>query len=244
MRGVHGRAALARDVFDHLDRTVVPISAQTTRSNSGRPPAGGIQVIDRFLTPATCARILEELEFALWRPSLTYVQQADGQRRDVLTPLRVSRTAQQSWFTTELQATLRGIERRLCTRFGCEPAYLESWQATDYPNGGTFHYHLDSGYWDDHPAGDRILTALIYLTTPVRGGGTHFRAQDVRLQAQTGRMVVWNNLFDDGRANHGMVHSSVPLRQGRKTTLVTWLRQKPFRLPSASRPVPQPQPER
>lgn len=195
----------------------------------GRPPCNGIYVYDDFLSPAACRQVLDELEFTLWRPSLTYLQQADGTRADVLSTLRVSNTAQQRWFTDELQSTLRGIERRLSRRFQLDPAYLESWQATDYPRGGGFYYHLDSGYWDDHPAGDRMLTFLLYLTTPRRGGGTHFRARDVRLQARAGRLVVWNNLFDNGDCNHGMIHSSVPLQAGSKTTLVSWLRQKPFR---------------
>lgn len=216
-----------------------PQQIETAASGHRRPGVGGIQVYDRFLSLAACARILDELEFTLWRPSLTYLQMPDGSRRDVLSPLRVSRTAQQSWFSDELQVMLRGIERRLCRRFGCVSSDLESWQATDYPRGGGFYYHLDAGYWDDHFAGDRMLTFLIYLTTPTRGGGTHFRALDQRVTAQAGRLVVWNNLFDDGRANYGMVHSSVPLRGGHKTTLVSWLRQRPFRLMPS-----QPQPER
>lgn len=223
-------AGLAR----HCGDSRVASSPRAPRPPAGRPGVNGIHVYDDFIAPAACARILDELAYTLWRPSLTYLQGEDGTRRDVLSPLRVSRTAQQAWFGDELQGVLRGLERRLCRRFACERACLENWQATDYPRGGGFYYHLDSGYWDDHYAGDRVLTCLLYLTTPERGGGTHFRARGVQLQARAGRLVVWNNLFDNGDCNHGMVHSSVPLRQGRKTTLVTWLRQKPFRIEALS----------
>jgi prolyl 4-hydroxylase len=194
-----------------------------------KPLTSEVFLIDHFLSHEECDQILEELRFAIWRPSLTYMLQQDGTRRDVLSPYRVSKTAQQKWFSDELQAMVAAIERRFGEMFGLEKANLEYWQGTDYPIGGSFYYHLDSGYWEDHYAGDRILTLLLYLTTPPEGGGTHFRALDRTVEAKTGRLVVWNNLFPNGKCNHRMIHSSVPLVEGRKTTLITWLRQKQFR---------------
>lgn len=185
--------------------------------------------IDGFLSPAECRWILNELKYACWRPSLTYMAQADGLRRDVLSPLRVSETAQQNLLTDEMQDKLVEIERRLAGLVPMDTAHLETWQATDYPIGGNFYYHMDSGYWDTHPAGDRIYTFLLYLTTPERGGGTDFRALGRRVGAKAGKLVLWNNLFPNGDSNHRMIHSSMPLLKGRKTTLVTWLRQKRFR---------------
>jgi hypothetical protein len=188
-----------------------------------------IRVIDDFLSAQECRWLLFELQFALWRPSLTYLQHEDGVRRDVLSPLRVSETAQQRFFTDEMQEKISEIEARLRQLMGLDTRNLESWQATDYPIGGKFYYHMDSGYWDSHYAGDRIYTFLFYLTTPDRGGGTHFRALDKRITAKAGRLVIWNNLFANGDSNHRMIHSSMPLLRGKKTTLVTWLRQKKFR---------------
>ena len=194
-----------------------------------KPLASELFLIDHFLSHKECDLILEELRFAIWRPSLTYMLQQDGARRDVLSPYRVSRTAQQKWFSDELQVMISGIERRFEGMFGLEKANLEYWQGTDYPAGGSFYYHLDSGYWEGHYAGDRILTLLLYLTTPVEGGGTHFRALDRTIEAKAGRLLVWNNLFQNEKCNYRMIHSSVPLVVGRKTTLITWLRQKKFR---------------
>jgi prolyl 4-hydroxylase len=194
-----------------------------------KPLTSEVFLIDHFLSQEECDLILEELRFAIWRPSLTYMLQQDGTRRDVLSPYRVSKTAQQKWFSDELQPMVAKIERRFEEMFGLEKANLEYWQGTDYPMGGSFYYHLDSGYWEDHYAGDRILTLLLYLTTPVEGGGTHFRALDRTVEARTGRLLVWNNLFPNGKCNYRMIHSSVPLVEGRKTTLITWLRQKKFK---------------
>lgn len=192
----------------------------------------GIVFIDGFLSEEECSRILEELDYAFWKPSLTYQRQQNGRYLNVLTPLRVSETAQQEWFSSELNAILGRVEKRLQKFFGVHPAYLESWQATDYRRNGKFDYHLDAGYWDDHYAGDRILTFLLYLNTPLKGGETHFRALDRSVKAKAGGLLVWENLFPNGDCNCLMIHSSTPLLKGKKTTLVTWQRQRNYRSPN------------
>jgi prolyl 4-hydroxylase len=193
-----------------------------------------ILVHDDFLSARECERIRGELEFTFWRPSLTYQRQPDDVYRHVLTETRVSETAHQDLFSNELLSLLRAIEARLSAWFDLDPAMLEFWQATRYPIGGKFDYHLDSGYWDDHYAGDRIRTFLIHLATPVGGGGTHFRALDVLIEAIERRLVVWENLFPDGSANHTMIHAGLPVLVGDKITLVTWQRQRAFRPTTSS----------
>ena len=194
-----------------------------------KPLASEIFLIDNFLSSEECAHILDELRFTLWQPSLTYMLQEDGSRRNVLNSYRVSKTADQKWFSEDLEMLVTGIERRFESLFGLDAANLEHWQATDYPTSGSFYYHLDSGYWETHYSGERILTLLLYLTTPEVGGETHFRALDIQVAAQAGSLLVWNNLFPNGNCNYRMIHSSVPLIEGKKTTLITWLRQKKFR---------------
>jgi prolyl 4-hydroxylase len=141
----------------------------------------------------------------------------------------VSRTAHQEWFSEKLNGMLAVVETRLQKLFGATSSRLEQWQATDYNRGGKFDYHLDSGYWQNRYAGERILTFLLHLRTPVKGGGTHFRALDTYVEGKIGRLVVWENLFSNGECNYKMIHSSGPLRKGKKTTLVTWLRQRRYR---------------
>ena len=141
----------------------------------------------------------------------------------------MSETAHQKWFSGRLNRMLRQIETRLQKLFALEIANLEYWQATDYSRLGKFDYHLDAGYWGAHYAGERILTFLLYLNTPLKGGGTHFRALDVTVESKAGRLLVWDNLFPNGDCNHRMIHSATPVLSGKKTTLVTWQRQKKFR---------------
>jgi prolyl 4-hydroxylase len=185
-------------------------------------------VVDRFLEEQECSEIRKELVFSLWRPSMVREKQEDGAYRDVLSrPVRVSDTAVQQWFSDDVKGALKKIEKRLQQFIPFDPVCLEPWQATNYGSDGFLSYHLDSGYWEDHPAGDRVITFLIYLTTPLKGGGTHFRALDLHIDAVAGRLVIWKNLFPDGRPDHRMLHSGFPLVKGEKIILVTWVRQKP-----------------
>jgi len=199
-----------------------------TKLKSGELLADGISRYDDFLSSEDCTRILEELETVFWKPSLTYTQQQDKAYKNTLTPFRVSETSHQEWFGSHLNLIVTHIEKRLKSLFGVSPAYLEPWQATKYPKGGKFDYHLDAGYWANHPARERILTFLIYLTTPQIGGGTHFRALDVYVEGKAGMLLVWNNLLSNGNSDYRMIHSSVPLEKGEKTTLVSWQRQRKF----------------
>jgi prolyl 4-hydroxylase len=179
----------------------------------GTPVGEGIVYMDEFLPVEHCRRILEELEVASWEPSLTYERQKDGKYRDVISPLRLGRNAHPDSFSKNLIAC------------------LETWQAADYRRNGKFEYHLDAGYWDEDDAGDRILTFLLYLNTPAKGGGTHFRVLDKYVSARAGRLLVWENLLPNGACNRRMVHSGTPVLKGRKTTLVNWQRQYAYRNP-------------
>ena len=58
---------------------------------------------------------------------------ADGTRRDTLSPYRTSETAQQKWFSDELQAAVGAVEERLEALFGLDVLSLEYWHGTDYP---------------------------------------------------------------------------------------------------------------
>jgi prolyl 4-hydroxylase len=183
------------------------------------------------LTHVECARILEELEFTLWRPSLTYAKQHSGAYENQLTEFRVSETAYQRWFNDELRELMSDIEGRLERLILATRDHLEEWQATRYAPGGHLAYHLDSGYWSDHWAAERVLTCVLYLDTATAGGGTDFRALDMHVEARAGRLLAWQNLLRTGGADHRMIHASMPLLEGKKTTLVTWQRQKKARPP-------------
>jgi prolyl 4-hydroxylase len=185
-----------------------------------------IMWIDDFINVRTCSRVLEELEFTLWRPSTVITRSMDGSTVITQSSSRVSETAMQEWFSDDLKREIGLIEGRL-VRILSEPrSKFEAWQAIRYMRGGKFDYHHDAGYWKDEAAADRRTTILIYLSTPVSGGSTRFRHLDLDIEARAGRLVLWRNLLDDGECDPRMLHCSVPLKKGRKFALVTWIRER------------------
>ncbi len=185
--------------------------------------------IDRFLAADQCARALEELEFARWRHSGVTTYRPWRGLRSTLSPMRVSETAMESWFTPELCRLVRGIDRRIAALVPRFAERREEWQATRYGRGGKFEYHFDCGSFGHEAAGEREQTVLLYLNTPRRGGATHFRELNVEVNAVGGRLVVWRNLTADNERDLDMLHAGTPLIAGRKTVLVTWVRQHELR---------------
>lgn len=173
--------------------------------------------------------MLEELNHTLWRPSAVVNKDANGALVNRNSEVRVSESAQEDWFSRELRSCLRKHERRLARWLGERVENFEYWQATRYAKGGHFDLHLDVGYWSDEPAGERRTTVLLFLDTPSRGGGTSFPRLDLDFKAQAGRVLIWNNLLSNGETDRSKLHCGKPLLRGSKTTLVSWIRQRPIR---------------
>ncbi len=188
-----------------------------------------IGYIDQFLSPDEVSFVTRELEYAYWRPSPTYQAMPDGTRRDIVNSFRSSDSAYYHWFTPQLLDFLSRVDRRISAAFGLRPECLEPWQATRYKPGGSFEFHRDSGYWGDHPAGERITTFLLHLIAADAGGATSFRALGIDVPPAPGRLVFWRNLDDEsGLADYRMIHSGAPVEKGTKLTLASWQRERPF----------------
>ncbi|SHM88533.1 2OG-Fe(II) oxygenase [Flavobacterium saccharophilum] len=174
--------------------------------------------------------IKEELNFTLWQPSTVLKRDIlDGNYYHEINEFRISETSHQIWFTDRLNEQLDNLEKKIELLFKVEKAYLEPWQALKYPQYGKVDYHLDAGYWQNDKGGERIFSFLLYLTTPESGGETHFRAHNLKIDAISGNMLVWNNLLSSGNVNHAMIHSGMPLYKGEKICLISWSRQNKYK---------------
>jgi prolyl 4-hydroxylase len=188
-----------------------------------------VQWIDGFADTAECEFICTELEFAFWRPSFVVNRLFDDGLLYYQSPQRKSLSTDQRWFSDELVAVVEGIERRVCDLLEIDRLNLERWQAVRYHNRGRFRLHHDAGLFAGDPEGERVVTVLLYLQSPVEGGATVFPDLGLRVPAAVGRLVVWNNLRDDGTVDPAMRHAAQPVRRGKKAILTTWSRQHPIR---------------
>jgi prolyl 4-hydroxylase len=184
-------------------------------------------VIDWFLPRRQCVEILDELRFAFWSPSTVTVKRT---HREVIyiSPQRVSESTDERWFTSELRRAIKTLDCRLSRIVPRFRERRELWQATRYRRGDKFDYHLDAGHWTRERPGDREWTVMVYLDTPRSGGKTHFRNLNVSIAARGGRLVTWRNLNEEHKPDTDMLHASWPLRNGSKTVLITWVRQRPI----------------
>lgn len=189
----------------------------------------GIGWQEGFLTRKECRVILEELEFALWRDNQVVNLDEHGELTSFTSDRRISEGTNAEWFSPRLLTRLGRIEQRLLDEFGVEPRFLESWQAVRYRPGGKFSIHHDGGVFGQEPAGERVLTFLIYLREPKEGGETYFPERDLVLRPLAGTLAVWNNLLPDGSRNDDFRHAATPVHRGRKVILTTWSRQRPTR---------------
>ena len=178
--------------------------------------------VTRFLSPAECAAIKQELRFAHWRPSRV----VSRDRRDGwVAQERVSESTDESWFSAPLTRRLQRIDRCLEAFVPGFRARRDPWQAVRYHRGGAFHPHHDCLSWEE-PEGNREYTFLIFLDTPRWGGSIDFPWLDLTVGARTGRMLWWRNLDQEGRPDMQMTHSSLPVKAGSKTVLVSWARER------------------
>jgi hypothetical protein len=190
---------------------------------------GDVAVVDDVLAPPSLRTIINELDFAYWWPTEIGWRQASGAFKRGVSLGRCSESTSEVWFGEELRREIALLEERICPALGVTRHHLELWQAARYEAGGYFDAHLDGGVYADHPAGERAVTLLLYLNTPVRGGSTLFPELSLEVHARAGRLVAWRNLLPDRSVNSKMAHAGQLVEDGLKMILMTWVRERPVR---------------
>lgn len=77
-------------------------------------------------------------------------------------------------------------------------------------------------------SGDRDITALIYLNTPIEGGETVFPLLDISVKANMGRLLVFHNMDSEGNPEKNALHAGMPIVTGSKWIGSLWLREAPI----------------
>jgi len=72
--------------------------------------------------------------------------------------------------------------------------------------------------------GQRAKSALVYLNDDFTGGETEFPKINIRVSPQKGKLVLWDNTFEDGNPDHDSLHAGLPVISGTKYIAVIWIR--------------------
>ena len=188
--------------------------ASTTLGTEETP----IYLINNFLSPEECSRIIESMQGKLEKSPLT--------RQDPNDPL--FRTSETGYFTNS--PFHLSLEKKLCNLLEIPETYTESSQVQHYKRRNEFKLHYD---WFDHihdknywMNGQRTWTAMIYLNDVEDGGHTKFPKVGADLKPIKGQLVVWSNLDQSGRPDYNTLHQGSPVKDGEKWIVTKWFLDK------------------
>lgn len=188
-----------------------------------RVPARELElfILRGFLEADLCAALIERID-AKRRPSTI----ADDQG---IANFRTSETCDLAGD----DPLVADVDQRIASLLGLDVAASEPLQGQRYAAAQEFKLHTDTfepGGYDHliHTAdkGQRTWTAMIYLNEPEDGGATRFKRIGKIVQPEIGKLLAWNNLRPDGRANPATLHQGMKVRSGTKYVLTKWFRER------------------
>lgn len=153
--------------------------------------------------------------------------------------------------TSEGAALARGkgvvgrVERRIALVTMVPESHQEDMQILRYRNGQKYLPHHDHFKHDSlavaSQGGQRLLTVLMYLSSPEEGGETVFPLADgerggwsgcaregLAVKARKGDAVMFYALHPNGTVDLNSLHGSCPTLAGEKWSATKWIRQWPL----------------
>nr|XP_016993122.2 prolyl 4-hydroxylase subunit alpha-2-like [Drosophila takahashii] len=141
---------------------------------------------------------------------------------------------------------MKNMNQRVMDATGLSDFESEELQISNYGIAGHLYEHEDSSqtveceFWK---TGNRIITALFYLSDVELGGETVFPFLDLRVQTQKGSLLVWYNILLNGTSDWRTTHISCPILMGDKWIATKWFREYPQMFvrpcPLKMKPVPE-----
>ena len=180
-------------------------------------------IVRRFLDAATCTALIDRIDAR---------RRASTIADDVgIANFRTSETCD----LDSADPLVAKVEQRISGLLGIPLDRGEPLQGQRYAPGQEFRAHTDTfnpGGYDflvhTERGGQRSWTAMIYLNEPEDGGATRFKMIGKTIQAETGKLLTWNNLLPDGTPNPATLHQGMKVRRGTKYILTKWFRQRPM----------------
>ena len=208
----------------------VPVPALTTTAH-------GAQVVSRMTKPSVIvfSGLLSHDEcdelVALARPRLSRsetVRLSTGSSE-----VHQARTSEGMFFGREENPLCARIERRIAEMFNWPIENGEGLQVLHYRPGAEYKPHYD--YFDpEQPGtvpvlkrgGQRVASLVMYLNTPVRGGGTVFPDVEFEVEPIKGNAVFFS--YERPHPSTRTLHGGAPVIEGEKWVATKWLRERRF----------------
>ena len=194
-----------------------------------------IYTIDNFLSEKECKFIIKVSKANL---KLAGVSKMDNEKE--LEPGKYKgRTNSSYWMAHNTYPETLKIAKKIAKKIGCNYRHFENFQVIHYNENEEYKYHYDAYDMNETEKyknfcgerGNRLRTVLVYLNDVIEGGGTGFDSlneynETVIVEPKMGKMVVFNNLNDDGSLNRKSRHAGLPVFKGEKWAFNLWLRER------------------
>lgn len=130
---------------------------------------------------------------------------------------------------------LNGIRKRASKILELPESHFEFFQCVSYEPNQEYQNHYDTfdeesprGKKEIEENGQRKFTMLAYLNDDFDGGATYFPNLDFMMRPKKGRVVIFNNLDENGKVLKAAYHAGLPVTEGRKFAVNIWVRNKPI----------------
>ncbi|KHN73640.1 Prolyl 4-hydroxylase subunit alpha-1 [Toxocara canis] len=151
---------------------------------------------------------------------------------------RISKSA---WLRGTDHEVVDRINKRIELMTNLDQESSEELQIANYGVGGHYDPHFDFARSDEPKAfeslgtGNRIATALFYMTQPEIGGGTVFTELRTTVMPSKNNALFWYNLYRSGEGDLRTRHAACPVLVGLKWVANKWIheRKQEFRRPCA-----------
>ncbi|MEX8517140.1 MAG: 2OG-Fe(II) oxygenase [Leptothrix sp. (in: b-proteobacteria)] len=185
-----------------------------------------VVVFGGFMSDAECDELV-----ALAQPRLARSETVDNSTGG--SEVNEARTSQGMFFTRGEAGLLQRIEARIAALVNWPVENGEGVQVLHYRPGAEYKPHYD--YFD--PAqpgtptilkrgGQRVGTLVMYLNTPVQGGGTTFPDVQLEVAPIKGNAVFFS--YDRADPSSRSLHGGAPVLAGEKWVATKWMREGRF----------------
>lgn len=231
VRAVSYLAAQSGRPGDGLTESVdlYPSPNAVPRNDYNSDPA--IAVFDDVLDAADCAYLI-----ALSQPFLSHSDvidpesQQDGMVSDV-------RTSSGTFLPVErIDLVARHIELKIVHAVGEDLDNSEPMSILRYESGEYYRPHYDyfdpklnvsAGLMED--GGQRVASAVTYLSVPSEGGGTSFPELGIAVPPSLGATLWFRNCDEDGGIDPRSLHAGDTVTRGEKWVVTKWFREEATR---------------
>lgn len=169
-----------------------------------------------FLTLEECDIIIKCSNLLLQDSTIT------GQKKGIKSSNRISKNC---WLNHNHNSMIQNICERISSIVNYPLSHAEKMQVIYYPEGGKYDAHYDGWNYDGSEktrrlmkyGGQRIMSVLCYLNTPIEGGETYFPKKKINVKAEKGKCLIFSNCYKDTIIKHDdSYHQSCEVKKGEK----------------------------